>query len=44
MERKKQKIKIVINDNSVNIISRESVYYAKGIKNTRRLKGKIYYY
>ena len=44
MERKKHKIKIVINENSVNIITNESVYYAKGIKNTRKLKGKEYYY
>lgn len=44
MERKKQIIKIVINEDSVNIISKESVYYAKGIKNKRKLKGKLYYY
>lgn len=39
MEVVKSTIKIVNNENSVNIITDESVYYAKGIKKVRRLKG-----
>lgn len=44
MKRKKQKIKIVINEGSINVITNENTFYAKGIKNTRKLKGKEYYY
>ena len=32
-------IKIVNNEGSVNIITKESCYYAKGIRKVRRLKG-----
>ena len=36
----KSTIKIVRNEGSVNIISDESLYYAKGISRVRRLRGK----
>lgn len=36
----KSTIKIVNNEGSVNIITDESYYYAKGISRTRRLRGK----
>lgn len=39
MEVVKSTIKIVNNGDSVNIITNESVYYAKGIKKTRKLTG-----
>ena len=39
MEVVKSTIKIVNNGDSVNIITNESVYYAKGIKKTRKLIG-----
>ena len=39
MEVVKSTIKIVNNGDSVNIITNESVYYAKGINKVRRLKG-----
>lgn len=39
MEVVKSTIKIVNNGDSVNIVTNESVYYAKGIKKVRRLKG-----
>ena len=39
MEVVKSTIKIVNNGDSVNIITNESVYYAKGIKRARKLKG-----
>lgn len=39
MEVVKSTIKIVNNGDSVNIITNESVYYAKGIKRSRKLKG-----
>lgn len=35
-------IKIVKNEGSINVIANEKVYYAKGIKNVRKLKGKTY--
>lgn len=38
------KLKIVKNKGSINIIAKESVYYAEYIKNVRRLKGKIVEY
>ena len=40
MEVEAHTIKIVNNEESVNVITKESYYYAKGIKNVRRLKGK----
>lgn len=43
-EDKKLKIKIVENDGSINVVANESIYYAKGISNVRRLKGKVYQY
>lgn len=39
-----QKIKIVKNKYSINIISDDSVYYAKGISRKRKLKGNEYKY
>lgn len=38
------KIKIVINEGSINVIVNESVYYAEGITKVRKLKGKKYAY
>lgn len=38
------KFKIVKNKGSINVITDESVYYAKGITNVRKLKGKTYSY
>lgn len=37
-------IKIVKNEGSINVIANEKVYYAKGISNRRKLKGKSYNY
>ena len=39
MEVEVSTIKIVNNEGSVNIISKESYYYAKGIRKVRRLRG-----
>ena len=36
----KSTIKIVKNEGSINIISNEQSYYAKGINRVRRLRGK----
>lgn len=44
MKIEEQKIKIVKNEGSINVISNEEIYYAKGISRVRNLKGKKFIY